>query len=359
MDQNSIQQSQLSPAPQQPVSQPHSSSKLYIILGVFVLLVSIGVGAYVLGTKHSQPPTQIFPAPVTPIPTTQTDSTAGWKMYTNQTYGFSFTYPTEWVLVDNISGAASGIPSVYQINIDNPKKEKNALPGIILEISKSKDDIPQYSSPNITQETIDGIAAVRQSIPSGMQSALEAVFFKKGVNYYRITLAYEDKKTPQRGEYNATSVDIFNKILSTFKFTNSPEGGDQAQAIDTSAWKTYSNSSIKLSFMYPSTWTVKETKDNGNNSGFEATGPEGTITAAWGSGFGGGCEPENHIQMTILGKIQDMCHFINKDGTESWNQIYQEIDPNTTYSMSATANAPHEKNSETIKKMFTTFTLGK
>ena len=47
-----------------------------------------------------------------------------------------------------------------------------------------------------------------------------------------------------------------NQILSTFEFA-SPIGGDQNKIIDTSNWKTYTNTKYKYSIKYPTNWAVK------------------------------------------------------------------------------------------------------
>jgi hypothetical protein len=92
------------PAPQPVAVSSHSSSKLFITLGVIVAIVLVGAGAYYLGMTTAQPevqqvataPEQITTQPVaqsTPAPTT--DPTAEWKIYTLKSLGLTYKLPPE------------------------------------------------------------------------------------------------------------------------------------------------------------------------------------------------------------------------------------------------------------------------
>jgi hypothetical protein len=55
--------------------------------------------------------------------TTSTDPTAGWKTYTNSTYGFSFKYPTDWTKVESTTESSKGVLSkdlVLKVTFTDP-----------------------------------------------------------------------------------------------------------------------------------------------------------------------------------------------------------------------------------------------
>ena len=57
---------------------------------------------------------------------------------------------------------------------------------------------------------------------------------------------------------NYLNEELFNQILSTFKFTDS---SSQSSA-DTSTWKTYTDTALGFSFKYPEKLTLKENNTN-------------------------------------------------------------------------------------------------
>lgn len=120
-------------------------------------------------------------------------------------------------------------------------------------------------------------------------------------------------------------------------------------------WVSYKNSQINFSLSYPKYWILDELKDNGVVDGFELKGSEGTVRAAWGSGFGGGCDDQYHENFTIFGRSRDICHVIKADGTENWNQIYEDLGSKGTFGVYATANSPYLKNRDVILQILSTF----
>jgi len=92
------------PELQQPVNNiSPSRNKWKLVLLIIILLVIVGAGAYLLGTKQniflSQNQQKINPiivqASPAPIPV---DSTANWKIYLSDEHGFEFKYPSAILL---------------------------------------------------------------------------------------------------------------------------------------------------------------------------------------------------------------------------------------------------------------------
>lgn len=84
--------------PSEPNHSPHHHMFLrwmvFLILGILVLAVLLGGGAYVL-MKAKAPVSTPIPVVSKPTPT-PVDETANWKTYTNSTHKFSFKYPSGW-----------------------------------------------------------------------------------------------------------------------------------------------------------------------------------------------------------------------------------------------------------------------
>lgn len=82
---------------QQPVTPPTGSSKLFPVILVIVLLVVVGVGAYILGKGQTNiAENQQGAVAPTAIPTSTSipDETASWKTLKSSEYGFTIQYPS-------------------------------------------------------------------------------------------------------------------------------------------------------------------------------------------------------------------------------------------------------------------------
>lgn len=160
-------------------------------------------------------------------------SNASWKTYKNLKFGLRFDYPPGWTLREEENN--SGFPNTYRIIIKNPKSNYSDVPNIEFEISQ-KDILPNPSdkSSKLSAITVDGANALRVSRPGKIQNATETITFKKNINFYRISLLYEDAEERQivaRGinNYNADNakyeiksnedaMNNFDKLISSLHF---------------------------------------------------------------------------------------------------------------------------------------------
>lgn len=123
---------------------------------------------------------------------------------------------------------------------------------------------------------------------------------------------------------------------------------------ETTAWKTYQQATAHFLIQYPQAWTAKESLDNQKPYQVILNGTEGNIIITWGSGFGGGCDAQFHQNFTLGGENEDICHFINNDGSERWaglGKVFSDI----TVDLKAVANASYQTNRDTILKILSTF----
>lgn len=68
-----------------------------IIIVVLIIIILLGGLLYLKGNPNNFPCWPPFCMPGRPMP----DQTAGWKTYTNSTYGISFKYPNDLKMIDN------------------------------------------------------------------------------------------------------------------------------------------------------------------------------------------------------------------------------------------------------------------
>lgn len=250
----------MAPETQIPVTQsipsspnvPSSKTK-YILLGVLILLiiVAVGGGSYYLGIVKQKPVVQknnnVVAAITTPIPTSTAtpttisqptlspvataksnpsvtpDSTANWKIFNSTSGKFSFKYPFEW-------NSASGGSLITGTETDSfgPK------------VSSSSEDLNskltiQMQHPSESTGVIDAKTYI--NIDSSTKGILPTNYVVDGINTYRLSYLNTgtgfDEVVLNRnniiyvlnfGEHGVSTIsnsnkNLFNQILSTFKFT--------------------------------------------------------------------------------------------------------------------------------------------
>lgn len=259
------------PTPQDPQVQEksHGSKMILVIFGA-VTLILIGVGAYVLGAKQSQPVVQNS-VQTTPIPSPTPDPTANWKTLIND-YGFSLKYPSS-LRVLGVGMQVDEISAPEVIISKDPDDSKNSYPTFHVSIVKkeftsnkdlslesiakanyeanqaNKNVFVQVINP-ISQTTLDGQEAYTYTL-------LSKGFSGKGMGWGSLIA---EKLKVIESEYDNKHIIIvysandstFDQILATFKFT------DQNQTLDTANWKTYTNTKLEIIFKYPHEWKTEE-----------------------------------------------------------------------------------------------------
>ncbi|MDP3998878.1 MAG: hypothetical protein Q8P89_04670 [bacterium] len=225
--------------PEQPSVNPPCCSKAFLIVAIGILVVILGSGGFFLAIKGFQtnlpsvfPPITSKPTPLPSITSaTEGDPTANWKMYFLQS-NFEVKYPPNWdfykLMENNITFGPRKLVAANRERLDNP--DTGALIGgkaWPVEVKPLTGNSYFYSSNEVSfvsdgqkkviseEVIINGIKAVSYIIVFNYDAPyiskgdiIEVVVARKGAKTYSITLSDQKYK------------DIFDQILSTFKFTN-------------------------------------------------------------------------------------------------------------------------------------------
>ena len=211
--------------PVSPIEPPKpKKNNLVVILLSVLLLISISVSIFFalqtqkLAKQLSQ--LQVQPTSI-PAPSATADSTSNWKTYSNT--GYSFKYPIEW---DTYSLGEEGAKSTLMIAPKEKVDKVRQIPGgfgggtfLTLTINtKSEppvwktDEYWQVTSEPIKVGGIDGTkynVNVIQDLPGlSKGDKIISIVVKNNSTYIQIDLLDQTYK------------EIFDQILSTFRFTN-------------------------------------------------------------------------------------------------------------------------------------------
>ncbi|HCR35906.1 hypothetical protein A2130_00070 [Candidatus Woesebacteria bacterium GWC2_33_12] len=172
-------------------STVHRSQSTFLVtlLSILLLLSCIIAGFFAYQTQKLVKELTTYNVQVEPTPEaiTTPDPTADWKIYINEKYGFSFKYPTEFKYLD-----------------DNSAFEQNGYTGVL-----SLQNFPITKTPNYGDEaTFQMLIYVKKN--DGETAKTVGVYIKKD---YIFLIENSLNKT---GDNN-----VFDQILSTFKFTGS------------------------------------------------------------------------------------------------------------------------------------------
>jgi hypothetical protein len=164
---------------------------------------------------------------VTPTPTP--DETASWKTYTNDKFGYSFSYPGALTLVENDLGFVT-LGRLISINVGKSSfnldcynyqisTDPNILP---LEHCPSKGlDKNTYKDIQVNGQPSLKITGIMRGIPMSFISVIikhNALFYELSVNEIEVgpDPSILRDRTPQ--PVPKKEIELFNQILSTFRF---------------------------------------------------------------------------------------------------------------------------------------------
>jgi len=227
---------QSQPEAQQPTQQTTPPSNGYykkgswkkwvLIYGVVAVLLYGGIYYFVLSKNKSNPYSyNTSPSPTQSVqkPSPTTDPTANWKTYTNTKYGYTFKYPNPWT--ENCSKDISQNSPLSQSVIVCPEAYPTGPFG----------GIPAYFNVTVESKKIGETAQDIKKLKEKENPSIKEVSVPKIANYDVAASYFEGAGIPNATVYlvknpsdttymnitgDGIDENIYNQILSTFKFTD-------------------------------------------------------------------------------------------------------------------------------------------
>lgn len=231
-----------------------------IVLTAILAAVIIVAGVGYLIAKRSVPevmqPTPTVSVNPAPFP----NQTADWKNYRNEKYGYEIKYPAGTKLSDiDVSGGREIFMQLpYFSGKTNLIDKVLHIRTVISEFNYGVEQ-PAFCASNAgtSNITINGIKFAKNDVSndfSGTQGASVAIEYcaMKGNKAFKLVSQLNYDRYSQLSKFDAEKEsEIFNQILSTFRFTEKDETAD---------WKTYNSDKYDYEVKYPKDWALDEVK---------------------------------------------------------------------------------------------------
>ncbi|KKS00112.1 MAG: seg [Microgenomates group bacterium GW2011_GWC1_41_20] len=213
----------VAPPPVEPSPEPVKKNSPVFVIALTLLLVAIlALGGYVLWTKNfSGLGIKPTPSPVVPVTATPTpDPTISWQSFTDQESRFTFKYPANWTQVENsvVSDITPTLPSYrdsgsdyYVISTEFNDTDFNSW-------------MQQSGVSNFTSAVLNGYQMHSSYDIPGQTPGYE-VFIEFNNKIAGLNLFPYDRKYP-----DTKIIEIYNQILSTFKFIEASAAASPASS---------------------------------------------------------------------------------------------------------------------------------
>ena len=225
---------------------------LFSLMGVLVLMAGIGIGLLVSSFL---------------TPTPSTDPTANWKTYTNSKYNFTFKYPdNKRVVFDTIGYGVLRKPMVVSISLySNGFQMPKFNTGFKGELTFSITVVPTPDNDIVNWVKEEGRltwiydARVKKSVMDNLPG-YTFIKQKKGLNKLVVTNHNNNLFLINAyGESKYAINDVFDQILSTFKFLQTtPSGTPQSSSSLKVEWISFKNTGYGIEFDYPQGLTATQ-----------------------------------------------------------------------------------------------------
>ena len=219
-----------------PPKKPFLTGKIILIVIILSVILSAG-GTYL--ALNSKPKPQPTVPKVTPTTTpTPVDETANWKTFTSTKWGFKFKYPNDWtiakegdkgvVIIENDSGYGTPEVDFYVLEDSaamtasrNKIKSYPVNKDVHVPLDNSEGAVRSYDIyKRLEDKNVDNYTALRYTIDLGYKdvgvSDVYEASILKGVKIITVRMIFN----PLVNNKSESKVDFIDKILSTFKFTD-------------------------------------------------------------------------------------------------------------------------------------------
>ena len=199
-----------------------------IILIAILAVLSVAL-AGVLGYQKLTQPTAITPIVVNQPAATTSDEVAGWKAYKNEDYNYEISFPADWKMMQSLDSSQIGFSRPGSVSGKYFQLSVSVLPLQLYKTKFSWQDralitVVETKKVNVKETTFQGGPAYTLTgCPDKTIATDSLVYCSKYLwvphpNLEDI-LQFTVEGAPYGGEeYKKEMFDIFNQMLSTFKF---------------------------------------------------------------------------------------------------------------------------------------------
>ena len=251
---------------------------LLIIIIIVAGILALGGGGYYAVKQYKTTAVQpvVTQNPTSTQPTQ--DKTANWKTYIDPRDNFEFKYPIDWILSEsivnnNVMGVVrktnlNKLDYIFSIDItDKPYGGEAVSPDDtipVVDIDNQK--VFRHKDPVMQEVGIDWyfdlvVYESTKSYPYNNAKKLDLYSFSLKHNGYYYSISYNLPKGTDKNNYNKQIINEADQILSTFRFTS-----PASSTIDTSNWKTYTNTQYGFEIKYPTDLKIEESPKTVNSA---------------------------------------------------------------------------------------------
>ncbi|HRY62738.1 MAG TPA: PsbP-related protein [Candidatus Paceibacterota bacterium] len=166
--------------------------------------------------------------------------------YTNTKYGYSLSYPNDWIIEPEQRIVDQYNEIVSLVNIHNPDKSL----GVNISISRKEPGI-KYVASSQSKLSINGSTETAYLFPKGYECGM-ADPAAKDCSFFIVAIQHNGFWYDLRAGGHAEAVaEPYTSIFSSFKFTGTGIKADEPDVVSSDSWRRYSNKRYNYSFKYP------------------------------------------------------------------------------------------------------------
>ncbi len=225
-----------------------SKTWLWILIGVLVAAVLVGWVVWTYQKTINETEKLALEQKVLNLQKqVQEDETADWQTYKNEEYGFEIKYHPYWESagIGLINENSNNIDLLVLNNKSYKKQDNNAFPVLSFNLLNSFDEIENGVGILVENKKIDNKSIGIYKEETYFGDKYTAVIGLQDDKFFMIHVCQIENRNE--------SLEVFNQILSTFRFL---EDGD-----DILNCQTYRNEEYGFEFEYPAKYFAKENTD--------------------------------------------------------------------------------------------------